>query len=72
MARIKKGLYIYSSKRVVLTEQERQDYEKRIQNQMEKYERNLKRGGIDCNGNFMHLHDRKKYTNEACLFLEIY
>lgn len=53
-------------------EQERQDYEKRIQNQMEKYERNLKRGGIDCNGNFMHLHDRKKYTNEACLFLEIY
>lgn len=40
--KIKKGLRIYSSKKVVLSEQEKQDYEKRIQKQVEKYERDLK------------------------------
>lgn len=54
----KKGLIVYSSKKIVLSEQEKQDYEQRIQKQVEKYERDLKCGGIDCNGNFTRLHDR--------------
>ena len=60
VVRIKKGLHIYNSKKVVLSEQERQDYEKSIQKQVEKYERDLKCGGIDCNGNFTRLHDRNE------------
>lgn len=60
VARIKKRLHIYSSKKVVLSEQERQDYERRIQKQVEKYERDLKCGGIDDNGNFTRLHDRNE------------
>lgn len=41
-----------------MTEQEKEDYEKRIQKQVEKYERDLKCGGIDERGNFTRLHDR--------------
>ena len=37
---------------------EKEDYEKRIQKQVEKYERDLKCGGIDDRGNFTRLHDR--------------
>lgn len=54
----KKRLKIYSSKKIVLSEQEKQDYEKRIQKQVKRYERDLKCGGIDCNGNFIRLPDR--------------
>lgn len=60
VVQIKKGLRVYSSKKIVLTEQEKEDYEKRIQKQMEKYQRDLKCGGIDCNGNFTRLHDRNE------------
>lgn len=56
--KIRKGLRVYSSRKIVLTEQEKEDYEKRIQKQVEKYERDLKCGGIDERGNFTRLHDR--------------
>ena len=58
MIKIKKGLRVYSSRKIVLTEQEKEDLEKRIQKQVEKYERDLKCGGIDERGNFTRLHDR--------------
>ena len=54
----KKRLKVYSSKKIVLSEQEKQNYEQKIQKQVEKHERGLKCGGIDCNGNFTRLHDR--------------
>lgn len=47
MIKIRKGLRVYSSRKIVLTEQEKEDYERRIQKQVEKYERDLKCGGID-------------------------
>ena len=58
MIKIKKGLRVYSSRRIVLTEQEKENLEKRIKKQVEKYERDLKCGGIDDKGNFTRLHDR--------------
>ena len=42
MIKIKKGLRVYSSKKIVLTEQEKEELEQRIQKQVEKYERDLK------------------------------
>lgn len=56
--KIRKRLRVYSSSKIVLTEQEKEDYERRIQKQVEKYERDLKCGGIDERGNFTRLHDR--------------
>lgn len=58
--KIKKGLRVYSSKKIVLTEQEKEELEQRIQKQVEKYERDLKCGGIDERGNFTRLHDRNE------------
>lgn len=54
----RKRLKVYSSKKIVLSEQEKQDCYQRIQKQVEKYERDSKCGGIDYNGNFTRLHDR--------------
>lgn len=57
---MKNGLRVYSSRKIVLTEQEKRDYEERIQKQVEKYQRDLKCGGIDDVGNFTRLHDRNE------------
>lgn len=57
---MKNGLRVYSSRKIVLTEQEKRDYEERIQKQVEKYQRDLKCGGIDEVGNFTRLHDRNE------------
>lgn len=57
---MKKGLRVYSSRKIVLTEQEKRDYEERLQKQVEKYQRDLKCGGIDDVGNFTRLHDRNE------------
>lgn len=57
---LKNRLRVYSSRKIVLTEQEKRDYEERIQKQVEKYQRDLKCGGIDDVGNFTRLHDRNE------------
>lgn len=60
----RKRLKVYNSKKIVLTEQEKEDYEKKIQKQVEKYQRDLKCGGIDENGNFIRLHDRNEIFSQ--------
>ena len=58
MIKIRKGFRVYSFRKIVLTEQEKEELEQRIQKQVEKYGRDLKCGGIDERGNFTRLHDR--------------
>lgn len=56
----RKRFRVYSSKKIVLTEQEKEDLDQRIRKQVEKYQRDLKCGGIDERGNFTRLHDRSQ------------
>ena len=58
MVKINKRLFIYSFLKIVLTGQKKEVSEKKIQKQVAKYERDLRCGGIDCNGNFTRLPDR--------------
>ena len=50
-------LKIYSSKKITLTDEEKKEYEKKLQKEKEKYERDSKCGGLD-NGIYIRLHDR--------------
>lgn len=60
MVKINKRLFIYNFLKIVLTGQKKEDSEKKIQKQVAKYERDLRYGGIDCNGNFTRLHNRNE------------
>lgn len=51
-------LKVYSSRKIQLTPQEKVEYNKRLDEQIEKYKRDSKCGGIDPHGNFTRLHDR--------------
>lgn len=51
-------LIVYSSKKIVLTEQEKEEHERRLAIEMEKRMRDSKCGGIDERGNYTRLHDR--------------
>ena len=51
-------LIVYSSKKIMLTEQEKEEYERRLARQMEKQKRDSQCGGIDERGNYTRLHDR--------------
>lgn len=50
-------LKIYSSKKIVLTDKEKEEYESKLQKEKEKFERDSKCGGIDGSG-YVRLHDR--------------
>lgn len=54
----KNKLKIYSSKIIQLTDKERADYERRMQREKEKRERDSICGGIDELGNYTALHHR--------------
>lgn len=60
MSRRNGKLKVYSSRKIIPTEQEKEYYNERIRKQVEKYERDLKCGGIDERGNFTRLHDRNE------------
>ena len=51
-------LIVYSSKKIVLTEQKKEEYERKLAKEREKRERDSKCGGIDGLGNYTRLHDR--------------
>ena len=51
-------LIVYSSKKIVQSEKEKEMYEYRLTKQMEKYKRDSQCGGIDERGNYTRLHDR--------------
>lgn len=46
-----------SSKKIILTDEEKEEYEYKLQKAIEKYERDSKCGGVDCSG-YVRLHDR--------------
>lgn len=50
-------LKVYSSKKIVLTDKEKEEYESKLQKEKEKFERDSKCGGIDGCG-YVRLHDR--------------
>lgn len=54
----RKKLIVYSSKKIVLTEQEKAEYERKLNKEMEKRKRDSMCGGIDGLGNYTRLHDR--------------
>lgn len=54
----KNKLIVYSSKKIVLSEKEKEKHEYRLTKQMEKYKRDSQCGGIDERGNYTRLHDR--------------
>ena len=49
---------VYSSKKIVLTEQEKEEHEYRHAREMEKRKRDCMCGGIDELGNYTRLHSR--------------
>ncbi|MCH5340827.1 MAG: hypothetical protein J1E01_05130 [Acetatifactor sp.] len=51
-------LIVYSSKKITLTEQEKEELEYRLAREMEKRKRDSMCGGIDERGNYTRLHDR--------------
>ena len=51
-------LIVYSSKKITLTEQEKEEHEYRLAREMEKRRRDSICGGIDEQGNYTRLHDR--------------
>lgn len=51
-------LIVYSSKKIVLTEQEKEEHEYRLAREMEKRKRDYMCGGIDELGNYTRLHSR--------------
>ena len=51
-------LKIYSSKKIILTPEEKEDYERKLEKERQKYERDSKCGGIDELGNYTALHYR--------------
>lgn len=51
-------LIVYSSKKIVLSEKEKEMHEYRLTKQMEKFKRDSQCGGIDEQGNYTRLHDR--------------
>lgn len=51
-------LIVYSSKKIVLTEQEKEEHDYRLTREMEKYKRDSMCGGIDELGNYTRLHSR--------------
>ena len=54
----KNKVKVYSSKKIVLSEEEKGEYERKLAKEREKYERDLKCGGIDERGNYTRLHSR--------------
>lgn len=54
----KNKLIVYSSKKIVLSEKEKEMHEYRLTKHMEKYKRDSQCGGIDERGNYTRLHDR--------------
>lgn len=50
-------LKVYSSKKIVLSDREKMEYEAKLKKEMEKFERDSKCGGI-YNGYYVRLHDR--------------
>lgn len=50
-------LKVYSSKKIVLTDKEKEEYKSKLKKEKEKFERDSKCGGIDGNI-YVRLHDR--------------
>lgn len=51
-------LIVYSSKKIVLTEQEKEELERKLAKEVEKRKRDSMCGGIDELGNYTRLHYR--------------
>lgn len=54
----KNKLKIYSSKKVILSKEEQEKYDKKLEIEKQKYERDSKYGGLDERGNYTALHHR--------------